>query len=480
MTSKSWWLGSIAFRCWKKGTLPMKMKEMKLYFRDVRLTTIVFFFLLLSFMGFAMFFAVNLNPGIIPDEPAHLILSEHFSTTLGIPPDVPETYSLGYIGHKPFLYYWLNGRFLNVVKLFIPNISEWKQFKALRVLNVLYSTLAVIFCYLISKEVFENPWWRILVTFLLINTLMFAFLSGGVNYDNLINFLAFAGIYFLLRTINEKPFFENSIIWLIFISAGTLVHQKVLPLALITVIVWILYVVKNRRHIDFSPKWTWKLSGLVAVLIVLFVLNLSIWGINLIKYRALRPSCNEILTEDQCNLSPFVARSEQLNLPKKLTLVDVVEKGYPDPLEYVWNYWTASMLSRIYGIMGHKHYFPDLIITFYRLLITWVIFMAIRYWKKNSYLINGLLSIFVFYLITLLAFNYNNELVSGFKHVAIQGRYIFPVISIAYVLIVYYISQIRNIIVQRVTVLYTILLFLWGSPFVFIFIYSSTLPGWFN
>jgi hypothetical protein len=440
----------------------------------------VFFVLLLLFTGSATFFALNLKRAIIPDEPAHFILSKHFSTTWGIPPDIPETYHLGYISHKPFLYYWLNGRFLNVVEFLIPNMTDWRQLAALRLLNVIYSTLAVIFCYLLSKEIFENRWWQIFSSFLLTNTLMFVFLSGGVNYDNLTNLCAFASIYFLVRVIIGKSFYENSMGWLIFISANTLTEKKALPLALITGVVWLLYIMKNRQYIDLRPKWNWKLNSLIVIFVSLFFLNISIWGVNLVKYHAIRPPCNKIMTEDQCNLSPFVARAQKLNLPEKLTLINVIEEHYPDPLEYVWDYWTFSMLKRIYGIMGHKSYFPDLIITFYRLLIIWVMVVAIRYWKHLTFMIGSLTTILVFYSITLLATNYNGELITGFKHVAIQGRYIFPVIGVAYTLIAYYISQIQNTTLRRATVLYTILLFLWGSPLLFLINLPPALTSWFN
>src|SRR6185369_10909937 len=83
---------------------------------SIHAATIVFFMMLLIFISTSIFFATRLMPAIVPDEPAHFTLSKHFSTTLGIPPDVPETYALGYIGHKPFLYYWLNGRFLDVLE----------------------------------------------------------------------------------------------------------------------------------------------------------------------------------------------------------------------------------------------------------------------------------------------------------------------------------------------------------------------------
>jgi len=456
------------------------MKSMfQLGFRNVHITTIVFGLMLLVFMGCSLFFVMKLSRGIIPDETTHLALSVHYATTLGIPADVPETYALGYIGHKPFLYYWINGRVLNAVELLIPELSDRQQLVILRLLSSLYSTLSVIFCYLLSKEIFEDRWWQILPPFLLSNTLMFVFLSSGVQYDNLTNLCVFAGIYFLMRVLNRKPFYENSLYWLIAMSAGSLTERKALPVALISVMVWCWFIAKNRAEIDFPPKWSWYRITLTAVFLLLFALNFSIWGINLIKYQAFKPACIEILTQEQCNQNPIESRNQVLRLPEKLTYADIIAGDYPDMVRYFTDYWIFSMLKRIYGIMGHQSYFPNLTITFYRFLIIWIIFTAIRYWKLPPYQIGSLAILFVFYLIVLLEKNYGGELATGFRHVAIQGRYLFPVIGAAYVVMAYYMSQIQNILLRRVTVLYAVLVFLWGGPLLFLIDLPPAVIGWF-
>ncbi|MDP2966324.1 MAG: hypothetical protein Q8N39_09870, partial [Pelolinea sp.] len=78
------------------------------------IVNILFIVLLLVFVIFAAYFALKLKRGIIPDETARFYMSQHFSTTLGIPPDTDTTLYLGLenMDRKPFLYYWLNGRVL--------------------------------------------------------------------------------------------------------------------------------------------------------------------------------------------------------------------------------------------------------------------------------------------------------------------------------------------------------------------------------
>ena len=159
--------------------------------------------ILLAFAIASVYVALNLAEGIVPDEKAHFIFSKVYATTWGIPPDSPETYAQGwYIAHNPFLYHWINGRVINLIMFFNPAASNWDLLIVLRLTSVLYSLGTLYFCYLLAKELIRKPWWPLLPVFLLANTLMFVFISGGVNYDNLVSLLCMAGLYFLVRVFN--------------------------------------------------------------------------------------------------------------------------------------------------------------------------------------------------------------------------------------------------------------------------------------
>ena len=132
------------------------MKSLVQNYGNTHNATKVFVFLVLLFIGLSTFFALKLKRGIIPDEIAHHTLSAVFSTTWGIPADSADTYAYGYLEHKPFLYYWLNGRVLNVLNLFSPSLTHYRKFVALRFISVFYSTITLIFCYLLSKEIINN------------------------------------------------------------------------------------------------------------------------------------------------------------------------------------------------------------------------------------------------------------------------------------------------------------------------------------
>lgn len=120
-------------------------------------TKFVLILIFAIFLAYSTFLALQLDTGLIPDEPAHFTFSKHYATTLGIPPDTYETYSWGwYIEQNPFLYYWINGRIINLIKFLIPGISNSNLLIGLRLVSVLYSFGTVYFCFLLSKEVIEH------------------------------------------------------------------------------------------------------------------------------------------------------------------------------------------------------------------------------------------------------------------------------------------------------------------------------------
>ena len=75
--------------------------------------------------------------------------------------------------------------------------------------------------------------------------------------------------------------------------------------------------------------------------------------------------------------------------------------------------------------------------------------------------------------------NYNNELVYGFRQIAMQGRYIFPVIGIAYGLMGKFLHAIPNKLVKTMTLMTTLVLFFLGGPINFILKFNSVFASWY-
>jgi hypothetical protein len=444
---------------------------------------IVLWSLLLVFLAYSLFIALNLQEGVLPDEPPHFIFSKHFSTTLGIPSDVYETYSWGwYIQQSPFLYYWVMARVINLISFVSPSTTDWQLLVILRVVNILFALGTIIFCFLLSKEVIKHKWWQLFPVFILTNLLMFVFLAAGVNYDNLANLFSMMALFFLVRVLLQKNFIINSLLWMIFISLGTLVKYPIVPLALSMAIVWIVYIILSRKELP-NIRFDFPKILLSSILGIFLVVNFLIYGVNLIRYQALTPPCREILTDAQCDISPWVIRFQETAVIPKLTVSQAIEQGYPTPIGYALVDWVWYMLFRSVGVAGHESYLPFQVILYYQLLFYWIILMALInfiYHRQIDGTKAGLLFISGFYALVLIFMNYNSELTYGFQQISLQGRYIFPVLGALLVLFALVVKNIPLKILRWGTLLYIFVLFIYGGPLIILYGYNTYFSGWFH
>jgi hypothetical protein len=433
------------------------------------------------FSAYSIFLSFHLNTGYIPDETYRFEVSRAFSETWGIPDDVPITLTTGEDLHRsPFLGYWLFGRALYVYQLINPDASPRQELVAVRIVNSLFALGTVIITYLISKELIKNKWWQLLPVFMLTNTLMFVFLSGGVSYDNPTNFVCALGLLFFIRVLNHKDFTTNSLGWMISIGIGALIKHSVLPLAAILGLIWIVYMIRNKSKIQCPDlRNNPRFFVLATILLIVLGFNIYLYGVNLIKFQSIRPSCYDTFSKEICDNSVFVKRHNEMALPEKLTIITAFQKGYPEPIRFLFEWWIPEMIKRVFGIMGHQNYYP-IITSYFQIAFYWMLFLGFRYIKKPSFKTVALSSIIGFYALVLFIMNYNSELAYGFyKFVALQGRYIFPVISIAFVLSTYILTKVTNKYLQIGTLVATIALFLYGGPIRFLWYYDTVFKNWF-
>ena len=132
--------------------------------------------------------------------------------------------------------------------------------------------------------------------------------------------------------------------------------------------------------------------------------------------------------------------------------------------------------------MGQTSFFPsNLVISFYRLLLIIAMLSTVRYWKLPSFPLASLYIVFTFYAIVLFTTNYRTEMRFEFQHVAVQGRYIFPVIGVAYTLLTKSILDISPSLARKLLVALVLILFLSTYLGMFLANYSSFfVNGWTN
>ena len=445
-----------------------------------RIQLILFIFLLIIFVGYAIFLAFNLQTGIIPDESHRFGVSKYLVNTWGIPKDIPLTKISGeYIRQGSFLGYWIYARLLSIFITFAPSATEWQLLVFLRLMNALFSLGTVVFVYQISRKIINNKWIQLLPVFMITNTLMFVFLSGGVNYDNPAIFFCTVSLYYFIKSIKDEEFIVSSLTWLVMISTASLIKYSILPLAFIMVVLWVVFYIKTKPVVSFRKLMRFKELFLALVLLILLACNFSIYGLNIIRYHSLQPQCYDVYPEEICDVSTYVVRHRNLALPEKRNVFQAFKQGDPEPIRYIYDYWIRTMMDRIFGIMGHKIYFP-INVSYFHLLAFWSFGLGMRYIRKPNFSIISIIIIIVFYALTLVQMNYRSELTYGFgTSIALQGRYIFPVITLMFVFWGYILECVSNKLIQYTTIGVLIALFIYSGPMRFIMYYQTVFADWF-
>ena len=391
----------------------------------------VFVFCLVYFFAKSIYFIFNIPITVPPDEVFHIkqIILYFVHPGFLIPADELNAYQ-GTYSRNFFLYHFLLGKLLHFnVLVGLPEIIY------LRLLNIFFSLLYLTVFFKLAKLVLRE---KLLVSFAFIvqtNILMFTFLSSSVNYDNLVNLLSICSIYFLFRSIvSEKP--VNLIYFLICILLGTLTKKTVFPLALILFVI-ALFEYRGylfARFTDVSRKSLRKLRpyqiiAIVAVSILL-VTNIFIHTHTVYRYGTLSPSCNKIYSHAICMRdNPVYAKYNTLKANTK------DDPKADDPVRYFF-LWSDYMIEKTLGIFGYSSFYQgNIILGIAEILIILSVLIGVRKIEFNDkisiYLVSLVVaySAFVFYYA-----NYKGYSVTGlaprYTFIAIQGRYIFPVLSV--------------------------------------------------
>lgn len=408
------------------------------------------------FMIFTVYMAFNLKIGISPDSWYHLRVSQEYAKTFGIPENNPDTYQWRDISHIPYLYYWTNGRILNLNSI----TFNFNEAILLRIFNILYSLGTLIGVYLLSKEYIKNKIFQVLPLVLVSNTLMFLLLSSSINYDNLGNLFAIFSIYFFVKSIKNKSTTLYPTLMILMLLLGVLTKFTILPLAFILVSLIFLNIFKNRK------EWKILINKKVAIALIptifFLLLNLLLYGSNLLQYHELTPSCEKVLTHEQC-LTNGVYYRDEVEIPKEdvnlLRMVTNLERF--DPISYSF-IWLWEMIRRAVGIFGDSSFFHSIptVSTFVIFYLIYFIY-GITHFKKYSLETKYLFWIFFLYgLILLYVQNYDMYLKRGNPFLALQGRYIFPVIAPIYIFLALVWERMYSTKFFRILILISLVLFL--------------------
>ncbi|HVX58687.1 MAG TPA: hypothetical protein VG964_03035 [Candidatus Saccharimonadales bacterium] len=383
----------------------------------------------------AFYMSVSTVLGVSPDEKYHLQLIRLFTHNGWLPfiHDQTGNYSLGEVVHTPFFIYQY---FLSLPNHFFGTGSL--SLYLLRFINILLGLGSLWLTYRLAEKLKLAPAARNIAVFLLANTLMFVFLFSAISYDNLLVPASLAS-FLLVLSLRDRLTLPKLALLLICLLVGSMTAINYLPVGFVCGILALFIVLKNPKQFIPTMRASFNKSrrlslGLLVVVALLAALFGQRYALNLVRYHTYQPACTTSLTLSECMQDGIYARSVRLDArPKKpITLSGV---GYLKE-------WVKLMDHRVYGIFGHKSIDPSrIIMTGSFVLFAAGIIAALVGYRPRDVVISWTLAMIVFYVVVLLYDNHKTYLRYGSVSFAVQGRYIFPVLPLIYLVVSKYIWQ---------------------------------------
>jgi hypothetical protein len=383
------------------------------------------------------------------DEAYHFDLivffSHHWSPL--ITSQSSSSYGLGAIIHNPsFLYHYLLSFPYRLIAHFTQSLKT--QVILIRFINIIFATCTLVMTRRILRLVGLSSLLSniVIVTFAL--TPVLTQLSAQVNYDNLLLLLSSICIYWTLTIANRIYDTSHSLGLLLplFILClyASLVDFEFLPIFFGIVLYIALSLIRTKRAYKKrllknlkrfyskvpSPRHCALLvSGLLGL-----VLFLNFYGYNTVKYLNPEPQCSQVLSIADCEHYYAWDRNYQLSLHNPHTY----SYSFFGSLHYSYT-WARQMFSQLFiavkptlnggALPSVRPY--HLIVLFLLGVCVLCMVWAGRQVFQNSRLLKPLTAVMLVYLLGLLARNYHDYVHLG-QAVAIQGRYLLPVLAYIY------------------------------------------------
>lgn len=412
------------------------------------------------FAGIVTFFALQMAwialSHIYPmlfDEEYHLGIIDIYSRQISpfITAQPPEAAFHGDITrYSSYLFHYLMSFPYRVVSLFTADLMT--KVIVLRFLCIVLVTVGlwlfrrVLLNFGVSRTVAHS----VLLVFTLIPLVPFAL--AQINYDALVFLLVPLMLYLTQKaSLKSSGQARHIILLLVTGSFGALTKFTVLPiwlgcLAYVGICLWRQY----RGGILKTLVRQYKLTGRLKIIVVSLVLVLAggllieRFGLNVARYHALEPSCEELHTTEECLKNTVFRRNftwQQRYQTEAYTLLN--------PLEYTVYYWVPHIFSDLFvtaaliypdkndmslrSLPGAIEGSPGNIVLRVAGWVTLaaafaVVFIAIarrRFRRQNIVVLSGL--ILVIYSASLWIKNYGDYLNIG-TPVAAQGRYYIPLL----------------------------------------------------
>lgn len=426
---------------------------------------------------FPMAFDENFHFGIIK------LYAHHWSPWWDVMPVGGETYG-AMIRDPSYLYHWLMSFPYRLISQLTHDTTQ--QVIILRFMNIAIFAAGLFALRALLNKATKSRTAVNLVLLFLVLTPVIPMLAGQINYDNLLFLLVPIALLMMFRFIENlrthKRFDILTLGWLaVLCMLSSLVKYAFVPVGLVIVVYLLWNLVKTyrlkQRHLGKDLASGWRgisliaKIGLIAGLLVSAVLFSERYVVNTVRYHTPIPECNQILSRDECLFyGPWARnyRSQQTKLNTgvydKFTLVTYIQHWF----FILWRSHFYILNGPDSGyIVGEPLLLPLIAsVAIFTLGVFYLLRWHRQIFSKNKVLkfLTGLL---IVYSLILFYQNYSDYLNVG-QAVAIQGRYLLPILPILYLLLVLGIGYgLRNYQKIKLGLLaITILFFVQGGGFV--------------
>ncbi len=413
--------------------------------------------------------AVSVPAGVPPDESTHLGIVELYRRqfpALSVA-DSPASYRLGLVSHTPNLYYVVMG----AAAAALP--ADTDPTVPLRLLDAALALLTVLAGLALARRVSRDPTVWAALAGILGGVSMFVFLGASVSYDNLTNLLATLAVLEAVSLVRE-PGWRPLLRLGLWGALGCLTKVTFLPVAALLAV---LVPAMAWRQLWTSVGEAWgalralrpAALALAAAVSLAAATGVVLYGGNLVRFGRLVPGCTQVLTLDQCLENRIFARDwvfrqylegrmsyaqawretarirnpgDRDHARRLLDNERMYRLARPELLP-LWAYlrevWHRALEPTMFGVQAHvslvrsPRSLAALDTFLFAAFVLWVRRFSLRgeerIWAGLAALVAG------YYLILVGWFNYTHYLRTHAPLLGVQGRYLFPVLVPAALLV---------------------------------------------
>lgn len=386
------------------------------------------FLLFLWFVTQATYFALNLKVGVPPDELFHTYVSSFYKEAPGFTvEDSEKTYPYGSMTTFPYLYHLAMG------KLSWLNVFPIDDEIFLRFFSVFFAVSTLYFALLIMRELNLDPTVKILCLAVITNIPMFIFVSSAVTYDTITNLISCLLLLNLIKYIKYKRR-QNFLYIVLYLLVGSITKVTFLPFYLIFTLI-LVFTFKSCFLEVWKKMWfptTFGDKALIFIILIFFVLNVDLYGKNLIKHGRLIPNFDSTVDKEKAYINYAQYRRDQ-------DLLKTASERELWGIGKFTRHYVGRIGTSVLGILAHQSYQrADREIKLYQkatipfligaALFMWHLVINIKVFKNVKLEYLAFISVGVLYFIILFVDNYLAYRTMRLFGYSLQGRYLFPVV----------------------------------------------------